>query len=97
MPQSEDSLGISFTIPVQKDSTATAGFRTVHVIIPRERPISDAEVIIRPLIFLIPLAALLVFILLKIKAGKKTDKVLNIAEDVTNTIEENLENGLRKF
>ena len=97
MPQSEDSLEVSFTIPVQKDSPATTGFRTVHVIIPRERPVSDAAVIIRPLIFLIPLAALLVFILLKIKAGKKTDTVLNTVENITDSIEEGLENGIRKF
>jgi hypothetical protein len=97
MPQSKDSLEVTFTIPVQNNSPATSGLRTVHVIIPRERSLSNAEVIIRPLIFLFPRAALLVFILLKIRAGKKTDTVLNTVENITDSIEEGLENGIRKF
>lgn len=83
MPQTPDEhTEVTFTIPAQTDSIPAMEYRTVHVIVPKIQRVSDAEIVIKPLMFIVPMAAILVLILIRIKDGKKTDRVLRVLENV---------------
>lgn len=86
MPQDNDTSMISFAVTVKKDSNIATG-RIVHVVIVKPKVASDAELIITPLLIIIPIAALLVMISSKIKKGKKTNEVLDELENVAAKID----------
>ena len=94
MPQQPDeNAEVIFTVPAQTDTTTAVVYRTVHVIVPKLKHVSDAEIVIRPLMFIVPMAAILVLILIRIKDGKKTDRVLSVLENVTGKINRDSETG----
>ena len=87
MPQQPDeNAEITFTVPAKNDSASEVVYRTVHVIVPNVKHASSAEIVIRPLMFIVPIAAILVLILIRIKDTKKTDRVLSVLENVTGKI-----------
>ena len=95
MPQKDPPPTVSFTIPVVKDSPAV-GYKTVHVIV--VDPITKEEeggfeVIVAPFLIVLAIAASLVFILLKIKPGKSTDRILSRLEGSANIIDRKIESG----
>lgn len=85
MPQNDDNAEVSFTVPVKNDSLSNS-FRTVHVIVPKAN--SDAAMVARPLIIILPLAAILVFILLKLKNNNKLSRALDVTDGFVQRITE---------
>lgn len=93
MPQPDTTPAISFTVPLKQDSMQTTEYRTVHVVVVKPKHTSYAEIIITPLLFVFAMATILVFILYKIKPGKKINRLLDIAEKISGTIDTRIEKG----
>ncbi len=95
MPQLDPSITI--TIPVKEDSSAPPTYKSLTVVITDQRPTTSmgegvAYVAIAMLILSIP-AALLVYLLLKIKPSKTTNRILDNIENITGVIDNRVDRG----
>lgn len=92
MPQENDTSIVSFIVAVTKDSNSSVD-RNVHVVVVKAKQATDAELIITPLLIILPLATLIVVILTKINSSSRTNRVLNLLETIFKRIDRNIEKG----
>ena len=83
---------VSFSVPVNKDRAAT-DYKTVHVVIVKPKLLSDAELVIRPLLIILPLATLLVLILYRIKSSRKNNAAVDSLEIMAARLDD-IERGI---
>lgn len=93
MPQEMDTSIISFSVPEKNDSIASNG-RIVHVAVVKPKVESTAELIITPLLIMLPMATILILILNKIKDGQKTTRVLSKLEKAATKIDDDIARGI---
>jgi len=96
MPQPKPSPTVSFQIPVVTDSQQNKEYKTVHVVILKPTIKSDEggfEVILGPMIIVFLIAVTIVVLLLKIKPGPKTDRILNKLEGASNIVDNKVASG----
>jgi len=96
MPQPKPSSIVSFQVPVVTDSQQNNDYKTVHVVIVKPTIKSEEsgfEVILGPIMIVFLIAVTIVVVLLKIKPGPKTDRILNKLEGSSNIIDDKIATG----
>ena len=96
MPQPKPAPIVSFQVPMVSDSFQNTDYKTVHVVVLKPRIKSDEggfEVIVGPMIIVFLIAVTIVVVLLKIKPGPKTDRILNRLEGSSNIIDDKVASG----
>jgi hypothetical protein len=96
MPQPKPAPIVSFQVPMVSDSFQNTDYKTVHVVVLKPRTKSDEggfEVIVGPMIIVFLIAVTIVVVLLKIKPGSKTNRILNRLEGSAGIIDGKVASG----
>ena len=91
MPQPKSSPTVSFRIPVATDSQQNKAYKTVHIVVVKPTIKSEEsgfEVILGPMLIVFLIAVTIVVVLLKIKPGPKTDRILKKLEGSSSIIDD---------